>query len=110
MIHLFHPHDNAKHALDVYLDDRLVARLRRGQSADVNGSGNAQSLTVKQGPSESPVLMVTDPGPNGWIAVEVSYKRFRGVFKPKNSMLAEIMTAAPPTGRTGRAPRRALGG
>ena len=85
MIHLFHPHDHSRHgALDVYLDDIKVARLAQGKSADVNGSGKPQELIVKLGPSESPVLMVTDPGSNGWIGVQVSYIRFRGLLKAQS--------------------------
>jgi hypothetical protein len=97
VIHLFHPHDGLKIALDVFIDDIKVAHLDRGASINVSGSGKPQELIVRAtGAGESPALMVTDPGPNGWIGVEVSYQRFRGIFKPKSSLLAEIMTITPP--------------
>jgi hypothetical protein len=99
VIHLFHPHDDSRRgALDVYLDDIKVAHLPEGGTVNVNGTGKPQELIARGvGAGESPVLVVTDPGSNGWIGVEVSYKRFREIFKAKSSLLAEIMNADPPS-------------
>lgn len=91
-LHIARLHDQGRMgSLDVFLDERRVAHLTKNQSVDVNGNGQPQALVVREGGAESPVLMVTDPGPNRTVGIVVSYRRFRALFKPASNLLAEFL-------------------
>jgi hypothetical protein len=83
-----------KGTLELYIDDRLIARLPPRASAKVRGSGAIQHLVVKcEGMIDSEPLQVTDPGYGRMVGVLVTYAHRRTGFftRPDKCLKAEIM-------------------
>lgn len=81
-------------AVSVALDGKRVARLLGGQSRDVQGSGQTQTLTVSLNWLRSNPVTVADPGADAVLHVTVRFAPFwrtclYSLFAPSRVLIVE---------------------